>query len=82
MSVTHNRLKLLPLIVNEYYINEISKAVEKIIYKIENELCCRKLYNRVNILIFKLYKLTYDEAKILDPEIVQLISINDYNNYN
>ncbi len=33
---------------------------------------------QLNFMVFKLYKLTYDECKIIDPEIEQLISRNDY----
>jgi len=34
--------------------------------------------NRIDLMVFKLYSLTYDECKIIDPEIEELISRADY----
>ncbi len=36
------------------------------------------LENQIDILIYKLYKLTYDEVKIIDPEIENIISRDEY----
>ena len=30
--------------------------------------------NKINIMVYKLYELTYDEVKIIDPEIEKIIS--------
>lgn len=39
--------------------------------RLDLELC-------LNLMVFKLYSLTYDECKIVDPEIEKLISREDY----
>ena len=36
------------------------------------------LENQIDILVYKLYNLTYDEAKIIDPEIENIISREEY----
>ena len=36
------------------------------------------LENQIDILVYKLYKLTYEEAKVIDPEIENIISKEKY----
>ena len=33
---------------------------------------------KIDLMIYKLYELTYDEAMIVDPELEQVISREDY----
>jgi hypothetical protein len=36
------------------------------------------LENQIDIMVYKLYDLTYDEVKIIDPEIEKIISQEEY----
>ena len=38
-----------------------------------------ELETQIDILVYLLYKLTYDEVKIIDPQIESIISESDYN---
>jgi hypothetical protein len=38
-----------------------------------------ELETQIDILVYLLYKLTYDEVKIIDPQIETIISESDYN---
>lgn len=73
-------------IIESLPINESMIAAKDILIRKSKEVV--KLINQkkdtswikavIDILIYKLYFLTYDECKIIDPEIEQLISRNDY----
>lgn len=57
--------------------------VDKILkVKQKNPLADTKhLEDKIDIMVYKLYNLTYEEAKIIDPEIEKIISKEEYNNY-
>lgn len=60
--------------------SKISARVENILTlkKNDNLTDTTDLENQIDILVYKLYNLTYDEVKIIDPEIETLISREDY----
>lgn len=39
------------------------------------------LETQIDIMVYKLYNLTYDEIKIIDPEIEKIISKEEYEKY-
>jgi len=38
----------------------------------------KQLGDQIDIMVYKLYDLTYEEVKIIDPEIEKIISKEDY----
>lgn len=38
--------------------------------------------NKIDLMTYKLYDLSYDKVKIVDPEIEKIISKKDYENFN
>jgi hypothetical protein len=39
------------------------------------------LEDQIDIMIYKLYELTYEEVKVIDPEIEKIISKTDYDKF-
>ena len=60
---------------------ELSVIVDKIIAskKINPQADTTDLENQIDILVYLLYKLTYDEVRIIDPNIETIISEAEYN---
>ena len=60
---------------------ELSVIVDKIIAskKINPQANTTDLENQIDILVYLLYKLTYDEVRIIDPNIETIISETEYN---
>lgn len=38
----------------------------------------KQLEDKIDIMVYKLYNLTYEEVKIIDPEIEKIISKEEY----
>ena len=60
---------------------------EKIIHLVETIMISKKqtplantkhLENKIDIIVYKLYNLTYEEVQIIDPEIEKIISEKEY----
>lgn len=79
LSVTANRLNKLPLIINDFFFQNIINTVSEILEKISKGQSFTKQLIQIDFLVYKLYKLTYDEVKIIDPEIENIISREEYN---
>lgn len=62
------------------YKNKIIGAIDDIldIKQINVDGDTSYLENQIDILVYKLYNLTYDEVKIIDPEIEKIISREEY----
>jgi len=41
----------------------------------------KHLEDKIDIMVYKLYNLTYEEVKIIDPNIEQIISEEEYEKY-
>src|SRR3989339_266874 len=54
------------------------EVVDKILSKQGENATILKYENILDLMVYKLYTLTYDECKIVDPEIEKLISREDY----
>jgi adenine-specific DNA-methyltransferase len=79
IDVYPNNLKELPIInPNEKQVKQIEKLVDSILDSRNQEVNCDKEIRALDIIIYKLYSLTYDECKIVDPETEKLISREDY----
>lgn len=76
-----NHMKALPIrIANDKEQNKIIKVVERILdQNRSNPEIGRTYEDELDILVYLLYKLTYDEVRIIDPQIESLISEQDYN---
>jgi hypothetical protein len=57
-----------------------SEIVDKIIEekKHNSQADTRNLENRIDILVYKLYNLEYQETKIVDPQVENIISKKEY----
>ncbi len=62
------------------YKNQIISIIDKILDRKQSdvEISINDLEDQIDILVYKLYNLTYDEVKIIDPEIENIISREDY----
>lgn len=77
-------LELLPIKFSTESINEkLLKLVVKIVNaKQQNPSADTKhLEDQIDIMVYKLYNLTYEEVKIIDPEIEKIISKEDYERF-
>jgi adenine-specific DNA-methyltransferase len=65
---------------NEPIVKQIEKLVDKILKakKQNPQADTSDLENQIDIMVYKLYDLTYDEVKIIDPEIEKIISQEEY----
>ncbi len=61
---------------NQKTIIEIVNSILEI--KKNSDTDTTELENQIDVLVYKLYELTYDEVKIIDPEIEKIISQADY----
>lgn len=57
----------------------IIEKVKEILENYDSEEIVSKCENEINILVYMLYKLTYDEVRIIDPNIETIISETEYN---
>jgi hypothetical protein len=48
--------------------NKLEKLIDKIIAKKQIEQDITDLQQQIDNLVYKLYELTYDEVKVIDPE--------------
>lgn len=59
-------IELLPIIkINDDYFNSLVKKIVSMRKEGDN---CVKEINEMNLMVYKLYNLTYDEVKVVDPE--------------
>ncbi|MBN1924649.1 MAG: Eco57I restriction-modification methylase domain-containing protein [Prolixibacteraceae bacterium] len=65
-----------PSIEDDKIFEKISDKLHQVINKSEKEF--NTLSDKIDLMVYKLYTLTYDECKIVDPEIEKLISREDY----
>ena len=66
----------LPLHPSEKIFESIGQLVDNIVNSNNNT---SDIETQIDILVYLLYKLTYDEVKIIDPQIETIISESDYN---
>ena len=59
----------------------IEKLVTKIIEKKKKGQETTSLENEIDIMVYKLYGLTYEEVKVIDPDIEQVISEKEYEKF-
>lgn len=68
---------------NEHIVKQIESLVDKILAeKKQNPAADTKaLEDQIDIMVYKLYELTYEEVKIIDPEIEKIISREEYERF-
>lgn len=74
-------LELLPIKVPPISIQkQFEKTADNIINKKKNnpEANTKHLEDQIDLMVYKLYNLTYEEVKIIDPEIEKIISEKEY----
>jgi len=81
-SISTPQLKRLPYKQISDVVNKsFTTFVEK---KIENRKLCKdtsSLENVIDVMIYRLYELTYDKVKVVDPEVGELIGKNEYEKF-
>ena len=83
ISINNQLLKQIPIIDTnykiEYFIDLVSKILENksISLNLEKE----NIINKIDIIVYKLYNLNYDEVKNVDPEIDKIISKEKYEKF-
>lgn len=65
--------------IQEYFDNYVSQILTAKKNDIKADLS--KIENQLDLMIYKLYNLTYEEVKIIDPNIGEIISEEEYENY-
>lgn len=75
-----SQIEQIPMVESRGH-KELSVIVDKIIAskKINPQANTTDLENQIDILVYLLYKLTYDEVRIIDPNIETIISEAEYN---
>ena len=78
-QVKLEKLKPLPIIIIENGLEIENKVKEIISIKKENSNAdTSNLENEIDILVYKMFNLTFDEVKVIDPNIENIISKQDY----
>ena len=75
--IQKNQLESIPVHNGGKFHSEIAELAKSICKKKRNNTT--ELENRIDILVYLLYKLTYDEVRIIDPQIDSIISEQEYN---
>ena len=75
--IQKNQLESIPVHNGGKFHSEIAELAKSICKKKRNDTS--DLENQIDILVYLLYKLTYDEVRIIDPEIETIISEAEYN---
>ena len=71
-------LELLP--IKHFNNEEFNSLVEKIVSNHQVGTNCYKEYNEMNMIVYKLYNISYDEVLIIDPDTP--ITREEYERYN
>ena len=66
-------------VINKSFKSLAIKIVDDIISMKKNNLSTLELESKIDLMVYKLYELTYDEVLIIEPEFS--ISATDYENY-
>lgn len=75
VNISKTYLEQLPVIIPS---QAIIKIIEDSVKKIPSH---PSIINQINIIFYKLYNLTYEEVEIVDPQIGNIISKSDYDNF-
>ncbi|MEP0862612.1 MAG: class I SAM-dependent DNA methyltransferase, partial [Ignavibacterium sp.] len=69
---------------NEPIVHQIEDLVDKILAakKQDKDADTSQREREIDLLVYKLYNLTYEEVKIIDPEIEKIISKEEYEKFN
>lgn len=81
VNISKTYLEMLPIPnISKYYGDKIDILVEEIMNRKKNGLETEYLENKIDLLVYKLYDLTFDEMLIIDPQ--SPINKNEYEQYN
>jgi adenine-specific DNA-methyltransferase len=79
VNLSKEYLSELPIVeADEKHILFIKKCVDRLLFQDKNQFENKKLKDQIDLMVYKLYELTYDEALIVDPELPGIISREDY----
>lgn len=79
VNLSKEYLSELPVIeTSESNIKLINRMVKEVLEMLRKETDPSHIIDKIDIIIFKLYELTFDEALIVDPELPGIISKKDY----
>ncbi|MBZ0184458.1 MAG: N-6 DNA methylase [Melioribacteraceae bacterium] len=84
VNISKTFLEKLPIIEpDSKVIKKITKVVESILKAKEANINAdtKILENQIDLMVYKLYELTYEEVKIIDPNIEEIISKKDYEKF-
>ena len=73
-------IKIVPRNSQKSFVDIVSKIL--LMKKQNTQANTRKLEDKIDIMAYKLYNLTYEEVKIIDPEIDKIIPKEDYEIFN
>lgn len=81
-QVKIERLRNLPFIIITDQ-TQLKHLVDKLLSIKRNNLqaSTKELEDKIDVMVYKLYNLTYEEVKIIDPEIEKIISKEDYGKF-
>jgi len=65
--------------IKDRFIDVVTKILER--KEINSKAKTKELEDQIDIMVYKLYKLTYEEVKIIDPEIEKIISKEAYEKF-
>ena len=78
-NIGNNEIGLIPLPEKSVPNESINNLVDNIILLKKQKMDSTYLEKEIDVLVYKLYELTYDEVKIIDKEF--WLSEEEYNNY-
>ena len=78
-EVKKAHIEMLPIKINDNYINEISSLVDTVITEKDSEIDSTNNLNRIDHIVYQIYGLTYDEVLLIDPRTP--ITREEYENF-
>jgi adenine-specific DNA-methyltransferase len=82
-NIGPNEIGLIPLPSLSSASGNLIRLVENLIYlkNLDAQADTKHLEDQIDIMVYKLYELTYEEVKIIDPEIEKIISKEEYERF-
>ena len=74
------QLRKIPILkCNSVLQKKFENSIKEIDLALEDNLCIKEIETKIDIMVYKLYELTYDEVLVVEPEFG--LSEQEYDNY-
>jgi 23S rRNA G2445 N2-methylase RlmL len=80
VNIKPEQLRKIPIIkCNSFLQKKFENSINEIDLALEDNLCTKEIETKIDIMVYKLYELTYEEILVVDPEFS--MSKQEYDNF-